>query len=163
MAKLTVNGLEDFSTRIHALGEKGEDVAKAAVYEGAKVLTEAVKQAIRELPEEPWHFVRPGKGEELNVITPADKEDLINGLGIAHFDSTGGKVTTAIGFNGYSSHPTKKYTSGVPLALIARSIESGSSVRRKLPFMRRAANNAKERAQQAMVQAAYAKIEEITK
>ena len=31
MAKLTVNGLEDFSTRIHALGEKGEDVAKGEI------------------------------------------------------------------------------------------------------------------------------------
>jgi hypothetical protein len=46
--------------------------------------------------------------------------------------------------------------------MIARSIESGSSVREKNPFMRRAGQNAKGRAQQAMTDAAVAELDKIT-
>ena len=159
MAKMTVTGLEDFSSMIRALGDKGTDVAKAAVYAGAGVLAEAVKAEISALPVEEG-FLPPG--DLHNVITASDKEDLLRGVGISHMEDAGGKVTAAVGVNGYSSTATKKYPSGVPLPLIARSIESGSSVRRKNPFMRRAGNAAKARAQQAMTEAAMAKINELT-
>lgn len=162
MAKLTVNGLEDFSTMIVALGQKGHEVVSAALYAGAGMMADAVKEAVSSLPDEAWRFVVPG-GDKLDVMTPDEKSDLINAIGIAKFSGDGGKTSTAIGFNGYSSHATKKYTGGVPLAMIARSIESGSSVRNKHPFMRRAANAATARVQQAMQDAAYKKIDEITK
>lgn len=156
---MTVTGLEDFSAMLKALGDKGQDVAKAAVYAGAGVLAEAVKAEISALPEEEG-FLPPG--DLRSVITSSDKADLISGVGISRFDDTGGSITAAVGVNGYSSTPTKKYPSGVPLPLIARSIESGSTVRRKNPFMRRAGNAAKARAPQAMTEAAMAKIKELT-
>lgn len=159
MAKMTVTGLEDFSSMLRALGEKGKDVAKAALYAGAGVLAEAVKAEISGLPEEEG-FLPPG--DLRSVITASDKSDLMGGVGISHFEEEGGGINAAVGINGYSSTPTKKYLSGVPLPLIARSIESGSSVRRKNPFMRRAGNAARARAQQAMTEAAMAKINEIT-
>ena len=162
MARMTVKGLEDFSTMIVALGQKGHEVLSAALYAGAGVLADAVKQAVSSLPEEDWRFVTPG-WKKLGVLTPSEKSDLVNAVGIAKFKSDGGKTDTAIGFDGYSSRPTKKYTQGVPLAMIARSIESGSSVRQKHPFMRQAANAASSRAQQAMQDAAYQKIDEITR
>ena len=159
MAKMTVTGLEDFAYMLKSLGDKGPEVAKAAVYAGAGVLADAVKAEIGNLPTEEG-YLPPGVLR--GVITASDKSDLMSGVGISHFEETGGKVTAAVGINGYSSTPTKKYTSGVPLPLIARSIESGSSVRRKNPFMRRAGNAAKARAQQAMTDAAMAKINELT-
>ena len=160
MARLKVQGLEGFSTTIYALKDRGIEIMKAAVYAGADAMVEAVKEAIKALPEEEG-YVENGKLR--NVVTHDEKEALLSGIGIAKFDNTGGKVTTAIGFNGYTEHKTKKYDKGVPIPLIARSIESGSSVRRKLPFMRQAANRAKEQAQKAMADAANKKLQEITK
>lgn len=156
---MTITGLEEFSSQIRALGDKGADVMKAAAYAGAGVIADAVKNEIGALPVEDGYMP---PGTKRAVISASDKADLINGVGISHMDNTGGKVTVAVGVNGYSSHPTKQYPSGVPLPLIARSIESGSSVRQKNPFMRRAGNNAKANAQQAMESAAMAKMKEIT-
>lgn len=160
MAKMTVKGLEEFSTTIYALKDKGIQIMNAAVFSGADAMIKAVKDAIQALPEEEG-YVKNGKLR--NVVTHDEKEALLSGIGIAKFDNTGGKVTTAIGFNGYTEHKTKKYDKGVPIPLIARSIESGSSVRRKIPFMRQAANRAREQVQKAMVDAAEKKMQELKK
>ena len=160
MAKLTVSGLEDFASMIRALGDQGESVMKAAVFAGADKMVEAVKESIRELPEEEGYM---SPGEKRNTVTRDEKEALLSHIGIAKMDYTGGKVTTAIGFNGYTDHRTKKYPSGVPVPLIARSIESGSSVRRKIPFLRQAANRARDQVQKAMVDAAEKTMQELKK
>lgn len=160
MAKMTVKGLEEFSTTIHALKDEGIKIMNAAVFTGADVMVQAVKDAIKALPEEEG-YVENGKLR--NVVTHDEKEALLSSIGIAKFDNTGGKVTTAIGFNGYTEHRTKKYDKGVPIPLIARSIESGSSVRRKIPFMRQAANRARDQVQKAMVDAAEKKMQELKK
>lgn len=160
MARMTIQGLDDLSGLIRSLQEKGVEVMKAAVYAGADAMVEAVKESIRALPEEEGYMPA---GEKRNTVTRDEKEALLTHIGIAKFDNTGGKVTTAIGFEGYTDHPTRKYPSGVPVPLIARSIESGSSVRRKIPFLRQAANRAKEQAQKAMADAANKKLQEITK
>ncbi len=158
MARLTIQGLDDWSTRIQRMAERGEEVAKAAVYAGAGVLADAVAAEINALPEQQG-YMQPG--DLRNVVTRDEKAALLSHMGIAHMDTTGGSVTTVIGFNGYSDHATKKYPNGVPIPLIARSIESGSSVRRKIPFMRNAANKAKERVMNAMREAAEKKFEEL--
>lgn len=160
MARMNVKGLENFSQMIVAMGERGGDVMKAAVYEGADVMTRALKEAIMELPEEEGYLPN---GAKRQVITKQEKQAMADHVGIASMDYIGGKVTTAIGFNGYTGHPTKKYPKGTPVALLARSIESGSSVRHKFPFIRTVGKTAKEKVQQAMIEAANQKIQELTK
>lgn len=159
MAKMKIEGLEDFGLMLRSLGDKTPAVMAAAVYAGAGVLAEAVKSEIQALPTQEG-FLRAG--DKRAYLTRDEKADLLQAVGIARFDHTGGKVTTAVGVEGYSSHPTRKYPGGVPLPIIARSIESGSSVREKNPFMRRAGQNAKGRAQQAMTDAAVAELDKIT-
>lgn len=158
MARMTIKGLDDWSTRLQNMAGRGEEIMKAAVYAGAGVLAEAVVAEINTLPEQQGYMP---KGELRNVVTRDEKAALLSHIGIAKMDSTGGAVTTAIGFNGYSDHATKKYPSGVPVPLIARSIESGSSVRRKIPFLRNAANKSKGKVQNAMREAAEKAFEEL--
>jgi len=160
MAKLTIQGLDDFSVLLQSLEQKGMAVAKAAVYAGADVMINAVKEEINALPQQQG-YMRPG--EKRDVVTRREKEALLQHVGIARMDDTGGKVNTAIGFDGYADITTKKYPSGLPVPLIARSIESGSSVRVKHPFLRRAANNAKPAVQRAMLEAAEAEIAKLQK
>lgn len=158
MARLTIQGLDDFSMRLQSLADHGEAVAKQAVYAGAGTMVEAIKAEINALPEQQGYMPT---GEKRNVVTRDEKAALLSHIGIAKMDSTGGKVATAIGFEGYSEHATKKYPSGVPVPLIARSIESGSSVRRKIPFLRNAANKAKAAVENAMREAAEKAFEEM--
>lgn len=158
MARLTIQGLDEFSMRLQELADHGEAISKAAVYAGAGVLVEAVKAEISALPEQQGYMPN---GQQRNVVTRDEKAALLSHIGIAHMDSTGGKVTTAIGFDGYTAHTTKKYPNGVPVPLIARSIESGSSVRRKVPFLRNAANKAKAAVENAMREAADEQFQEL--
>lgn len=165
MARMNFTGVEEFSNKILALGTDAESVAKAALYDGAGVVADALRQAVDTLPTEKMHPV-PGmpNGDQygvLNVITEEDKQDLKGGVGIAKFENKRGGVTTAVSFNGYARRTEKKYPKGVPLAMIARSIESGSSTRAKHPFVRPLAKRVQAAALDAMIKGADKRINEI--
>lgn len=148
MAKVTVSGLVEISKKITALGEAGDAIGKMAVYDGADVIADEIRRQINALPEDKDRYLTGG--DRYNVITPQDKRDLANSLGIAKIERTATGIRTVIGFAGYGGRRTKKYPKGLPMALLARSIESGSSVREKRPFIRRAVN-AKRRAAMAQM------------
>ena len=65
-------------------------------------------------------------------------------------ENDNGYINTKIGFDGYNATKTKKYPNGQPNALIARSIESGTSKHQKTPFVRPAISKAKAKAEAAM-------------
>lgn len=155
MARLTFTGAEEFADKIAALAAGAESMAKAALYEGASVAADALKTSTRTLPTDTSEK-RPFNGVPLNAISPGDLEDLINGIGIAHFEQKGDEVTTSVSFNGYTRRTEKDFPNGVPLAMIARTIESGNSIRLKHPFVRQTANAVKA----AVLAAMTAKVDE---
>lgn len=159
MARMTVKGLTDWSIKLQELGEAAGDVMAKAVYAGAGAVADAVKSAIDTIPEQQGYMP---DGTQRVSATRDEKADLKEGLGISTFDNVGGKVSCAVGFEGYSRHKTRKYPKGVPIPMIARSIEKGSSVRAAYPFVRRAAQKVKESAKSSMVDAAQKAIDEIT-
>ena len=160
MAKMTVTGLDDISSLLHQLGEKGVEIATNAVYSGAGAMIERVKEEINALPVEEGYLPN---GKKRHSVTQREKDNLISHIGISRIETIGGKTTVAIGFDGYTDYTTKKYPSGVPVPLIARSIESGSSVRQKIPFLRKTANQNKESVKAAMINAANDTINNITR
>ena len=160
MAKMTISGLDDFSTMLYNIGDKGIEIATNAVYSGAGTLIEKVKEEINALPVEEGYLPN---GRKRRAVTQKEKDNLISHIGISRIETIGGKTTVAIGFDGYTDYATKKYPSGVPVPLIARSIESGSSVREKIPFLRKAATNNKERVKSDMINAADMTINNINR
>ena len=152
MAKMQVTGLDTLSAKLRSLGDAGEAIARAALYDGAAVLADKIRENIKALPEDDAKWL--SGDEQYNVITKADKQDLLDHLGIATMRSTGGQITTLVGFNGYGSKPTRKYPQGKPMPMIARSIESGSSVRRKHPFVRPTVNAFKNQIKEKMAETA---------
>lgn len=160
MPKLTIDGVNDFVLRAERMANGFNAVASAALYAGAGVVADAIKAEIRNLPEQKGYLK---DGERRNEVTPDEKQDLIKGVGIAHFKRENGNIDTAVGFDGYSRHETEKYPNGVPLPLIARSIESGSSVRQKHPIFRKVAKSCESAAKAAMEEAARKKFEELSK
>lgn len=146
-----VTGAEEFSALLAGLG--GDDavmVAKAACYAGIGVLADALKSEIQMLPEQEGYMP---DGKQRNVITKHDKKMLAERIGISRMSSTTDKTDAVVSFAGYNDRPTKKYPDGTPIPLIARSIESGSSVRKKNPFIRRAFNRAQGEALQKAIDA----------
>ena len=153
--RLKTKGLDDLITALHQLDADTEGIIKAAMYDGAGMILDAVKAEIEKLPEDNG-YKRPG--DLRDVVTADEKKDLLEHIGIARYTKKGSAVHTAIGFNGYSSHKTKKYPNGVPIPLIARSIESGSTVRKKRPFMRTAVKSVQEQVTQKMQERLAAEI-----
>lgn len=139
-------------------GTQSVEVMKAACYAGIKVLADTLDTEIAGLPEEEGYMPN---GVKRNVVTKHQKEMLRKRLGISRIDSTTEKADVVVSFAGYDDKPTKKYPNGLPIPLLARSIESGSSVRVKNPFVRRAFNKASSEATAFAVEAGQNKVDEL--
>lgn len=152
MPSIKVDGLDDVFAMLKSIGGDIENVQKQAVYAGMAVIRDEVVRQIEALPEQRGYL--PKDKLPRDVITPREKEQLLKHIGIAQMDNKDGTVSTRISFDGYTNIVTKKYKNGLPAILVARSINSGSSVRTKHPFMRNARAASKAKALAAAEEAA---------
>ena len=152
MATIEMTGLDEYMAKLRTLGEDGKKVCRASVFEGGNVLANAIRAKIESMSTiEPTDAVIAWKQERpIGGITEKQKEGLLDGLYLRKMGEDNGFIYTQIGFSGYNDVKTAKYPSGQPNALIARSIESGSSARPKKPFVRPTANSVKSEATAAM-------------
>lgn len=161
MAKITFPGLSDYELMISRLSKGVDDIAGKAIYAGAGIVADAIKENIKDLP-----IVR-GYGTTENPlpggVTAPQKAGLIDGLGISPMQSDAGYLNVKIGFDGYNATKTDKYPQGQPNQLVARGVESGTSWKQKKPFIRPAINASKSRAEAEMARILDQEIEKITK
>lgn len=147
MAKLTMKGLEEYERQLLKLKDLSREMIGEAIYVGAGVVADAVKASIGTIPIDN----RPArKGEMINGITSAQKDGLMEGFGIAPLQDEGGYQHVKLGFAGYNSVQTRSHPNGQPNAMIARSVNSGTSFRAKYPFVDQAVARAKGQAEKAM-------------
>lgn len=153
--KITIKSADTFQTALERLGKEADGICKMAVYEGAAVVADAIQQGIEGLPTDKFRYLRGG--DAFAGVTAEQKQDLKASLGVAPMQADGnGGWNTKIGFDGYGHGKTRHYPNGLPNALLARAVESGSSVRVKTPFVRSAVNRSRAKAKKAMT----AKFEE---
>ena len=148
MAKMTFQGLDAYAHQISSLIEKSEGMIKRAVYDGAAVVLDAVVAEIEALPVIENRY--RSTDIPMSGVTETQKKGLLEGVGLAKMQNQDGFINTKLGFSGYNAAKSKKYPNGQPNALIARAVNSGSSVRVKNPFINRAVKAAKARAEAAM-------------
>ena len=149
MAKMTIKGTDQLELQLSKLGNMSTKIAKDVVMAGAQPVADEIRKSLRSLPVDSLRHLKDG--DELNVVTSGGLKDLDDSLGIAPPDvDRNGNINTKIGFHGYGSYPSKKYPKGLPNQLLARAIESGSSVRKKNPFIRKAVNRAESTALKEM-------------
>lgn len=162
MAKYTVGkGIDEYIRSLGNLSRESGHICGKAVYEGAKVVADAVKAEINRLPINDAESYKTHNAKR--GVTSAQKAGLVNGMGIAKMKNDGGYFNVAVGFHGYNSTVTEKYPQGQPNAMIARSVNSGSSYRQKNPFFDRAIRKSKKAAEAAMVQKVDEEINRIMK
>ena len=160
MARLAFKAGDEFAVKLSRLAAKSDEVAIKAVECAAGILTDEVRASLESLPEE--RFRRLPDGESFTGVPKGQKRDLLETLGYTPVKvDQNGDYNSKVGFDGYGSYPTKSYPQGVPNQLVARAIESGSSVREKHPFVEPAARRAKKaavEAMQAVIDEEYEKI-----
>ena len=143
MATLRMQGLKEYEEMLSKLDKDTVPMIGRALYEGGKVVADEFRREVEALPVVAPN-VRGTSERKLAGITSEQKRGLLQGLGIAKMRSRDGVHDIKIGFDGYNSVHTKKYPGGQPNAMIARSVNTGSSFR--------AARNSKARAEKAMQQ-----------
>lgn len=149
MATIRFKRGDDYILKLERVGSEADETTRRALYEGAKVVADAVKNNIRNLP-----------------LCDAEKyilRDLEESFGITPMQSDRGGWEVKLGFDGYGSRKTKKYPRGLPNQLAARAIESGTSFRPKHPFVRTAVNAARGPCREAMKRQIDEDIEKIMK
>lgn len=113
--------------------------ASAGLYKGAGVVADAISAAIDGIATEPFHYVK--EGQPKRKASPEEKAALGQGaFGIAKFRKGGGEVTTSIGMGNSGYGQVNGRT--VPVPVIARSIDSGTSFMQKQPFLKNALRKA---------------------
>ena len=149
MAKMTIKGTDELVLQLSRLGNKSTEIAKDVVMAGAQPVADEIRRGLENLPIDELKQLKAG--EKFNVSAYGELRDLADSLGIAPPDiDNAGNANTKIGFDGYGSYPSEKYPKGLPNPLLARAIESGSSVRQKNPFIRQAVNRSKKKALEEM-------------
>lgn len=152
MAKFKFEGVDEYVSKLVSLSKVSEGVIKRAVYEGAGIVGDAFLDAIQALPETGEGYPKRGyfPTQMVRGVTAEQKQGLLDGFGYAKMENDNGYINTKIGFDGYNATKTAKYPNGQPNALIARSIESGTSKHQKTPFVRPAISKSKAKAEAAM-------------
>lgn len=154
MAIFRFKGLEEYEVRLAKIGSLkfSQESASAVIYEGASIIADAIRAEIAKL--EVIDYTHRGTEEnKINGVTAAQKEGLLDGLGITPLEEKNGFYNRKIGFDGYNRQKTKKYPQGQPNSMIARSVNSGTSFREKNPFVDETARKKKPEVEKAMAEA----------
>ena len=147
MAKFAFGGLEEYVSKLSALGDAVPEVAGKAIYTAAGIVADQVRREIETLPVRDGYATstKPARG-----VTKKGKAGLLSGLGITALREDNGYYHVKIGFDGKNAVKTKTYPSGQPNQLIARAAESGTCWLQPTPFVKPAVRKTKEKAVEAM-------------
>ena len=158
---ISTDGMEELGRMLAQLGNKAQDVASGALFDGAGVVADVMRAAVNSIAAEPQRRKnRPPAKTPARLPTPAEKAAVVGKTGIARFRKEGGDVNTLIGVTGsagYADVDGKRK----PVRLIARAINSGTSFMHKQPVYRKAASQSSGRAKDAIVSKAEQMFNEI--
>lgn len=164
MAKITIEGFDEYLKQLEGLRTDSVPMCKAIVFPGAKILADAMRAEVNGLPamsdgaaKAHWQA-----GVPMAMISESQKSGLQESLGISPIKrDRGGMIQCSVGFTGYNSVRTNKFPHGQPNNEVARSLEKGTSYLERDKFASRAVKAAKADAEAAMRAEADAQIQRI--
>lgn len=128
MAHMGVEGMEEYIELLIQTDKQVERMCGRSIYPGAKLISNAVKGALKNVKtDDSYHKLAERYGRK-HGITTKQLEGLIVSMGIARMRHRGDTYDVKLGFDGYNSI-------GQPNALIARSLNKGTSFLQAQPFM----------------------------
>lgn len=156
MAKWTMHGVDDYVAYLQRVGKSTDGIIGEAVYAMAGVVADKIRDNLKSLGtvSNAANIATYRRG--YSRLSDVEKDGLLKGLGISPMQDESGYIHVKIGFDGYNDVKTKRYPKGQPNAMIARVTESGSSYRKKAPFIRPAIQASEKMA----IEAAKKKIDE---
>lgn len=171
MAKYVGFGIEEYIAKLGHLGTDTPGICKEAIYEGAKIVADAISASASRIPIESsrWRGEYNGVDQgKARGVTPEQYAGLQSqtrggGMGIAKMKKDGGEINTSVGYHGYNTTKTERYPHGQPNAMIARAVEGGTSFRAKRPFVGPAIRKSRSAAESKMKEVIEKRINETMK
>lgn len=155
--KFTIKASKDLDpwiAKLQRMGENTEEMIGRSIYPGAQIVTDAIRSNIEGIPVVTYKGKKQySNGEEVSIktgLTAAQKQGLLDGLGIAAMRNDGGMLNVKVGMDGYNSVVTRTWPSGQPNAMIIRSLEAGTSFMAKHPVIAPAVRSTRAAAMQRM-------------
>lgn len=141
MGKFKVDqGLPKYLQKLNKLSKAEEEIIGHGVFEGARLMADAISEKIDAIPET---YKRGTSDNPIKGLRPAQKKGLKAGFGIATMQKENGFWNVKCGFNGYNSAVSKRFPNGQPNAMVARSLERGTSFSVPIRFFSNAVRGAK--------------------
>ena len=162
MARVSFKGSQEYALRLRELEHTAAQgkLLEEAVKAGAKPVADEIRRRLEALPEDKFQYLP--EGQKFTGLPQWQKDDLLESFGLTPVDrDRRGFVHTKAGFDGYGTAPTKAYPKGIPNQLLARAVESGSSVRENTPFVRPAVNATRKEAEAEMDRVVRQELEQI--
>lgn len=153
MSKFTFSGMEEYERLLSKLYTDTTPMCRNAVYEGAKVVADAVRSSIESLQAKPdLSAIIAYRAQTSGYLVQTQKQGLLDGFGVSPMQNENGYINVKLGFDGYNDIQTHTYPNGQPNALIARSVDGGTSFMKKQPFIRKAVKRSQNKAVEVMQQ-----------
>ena len=156
---IEITGMDELFRVFEKASKESEKIASEALYEGAGIVADAVSKEINSIKTEPFKYAKDGKKRK---PSPEEKEIIKKARhGVAKFKKNGIDVTTSVGFQNAGYAKLKGKT--VPVAVIANTINSGTSFMPPQPFLRKAFKQNEGKAQTTIENIINKKTEELLK
>lgn len=159
MAKIVSVGFDDLIKQFDAVATHSGAIASKALYAGAGLMADKLRKSLDNIQTE------ESRKHKTRMLLPYEKEALQRGLSINKFtqDKARDFTETAVTFHGRTNHRTAKYPDGVPTILIARSINAGTTFRRKNRWFQNVVSRNRKEAEKTMVTTAELEMKKYIK
>ena len=147
---LRVTGLTELLTKLESLSADSITICKSVAHSGADSMADTVKAQINSLKTTSDDDY--GSSNAKRYCYQWEKDGLIESMGISPVQENGSKVDFKVGFDGYASgsKKTAKYPKGKANAMIAYSINAGTTFMQAQPFLKKAQSSGRAAALSAM-------------
>lgn len=159
MAKLVSVGFDDLIKEFNVIADHSGDIAAKMLYTGSGEMADSIKNSIEGLKTEEQ------RKHVTSAVTPDEQDALAKGLSIKKFnrDKSRDYIQTSISFKGYTDKKTKAYPTGIPVILLARSIQSGTSFRKPNRYFTNTVNRNKKKVEETMKNVAESELRKLVK
>ena len=155
---LKVEGMDEITAMLKKAENGAQGIAARALYVGAGIVADEISKGARGVNTSRFRYANGWQRDP----SPEEKAAIVSaGVGISKFTKTGNEVDTSVGYSqsGYAEINGKRKA----VAVIANSINSGTSFMKKQPFIRKAASQTKAKASSAIEKEITALVEDMMK
>lgn len=163
MSAIEVEGMEEYLALLDLNYKQMDRICGRSIYPGAKLIANDCKKRLINLQTDDSLFSIASKYDRLlRGPTKRQKQGLIESMGIASMRKHGGTFDVKLGFDGYNDVPSTTAKKGFqPNALIARSVNKGTSFMVAQPFMDQSIEVCRKPVEGAIEEQFYKELEKI--